>query len=125
MCRWIAYAGEELVPHDLLFATRNSLIRQSLSARMGMTPTNGDGFGLAWYDRLDRPGLYRDIMPAWNDPNLRSICEQIQARIFLAHVRASTGTATTRLNCHPFVVGNWSFMHNGRIGGYGDRKSVV
>ncbi|MBM3572888.1 MAG: class II glutamine amidotransferase, partial [Alphaproteobacteria bacterium] len=31
----------------------------------------------------------------------------------------STGTATTRLNCHPFRYENWLFMHNGKIGGYG------
>uniref|UniRef100_UPI003138057A class II glutamine amidotransferase n=1 Tax=Ferrovibrio terrae TaxID=2594003 RepID=UPI003138057A len=34
------------------------------------------------------------------------------------HVRASTGTATSRANCHPFANGRWLFMHNGQIGGY-------
>jgi predicted glutamine amidotransferase len=33
-------------------------------------------------------------------------------------VRASTGGATSRTNCHPFVAGRWSFMHNGQIGGF-------
>jgi glutamine amidotransferase len=33
-------------------------------------------------------------------------------------VRASTGTATSRNNCHPFSYGPWMFMHNGQIGGY-------
>jgi glutamine amidotransferase len=33
-------------------------------------------------------------------------------------VRASTGGATSRANCHPFVAGRWSFMHNGQIGGF-------
>jgi glutamine amidotransferase len=31
-------------------------------------------------------------------------------------VRASTGTPTTRPNCHPFAHGRWMFMHNGQIG---------
>src|SRR5690606_4317909 len=80
--------------------------------------TNGDGFGIAWYDEQPEPGLYRDILPAWSDPNLRSLARQVRSGLFLAHVRASTGTATNRSNCHPFAVGRWSFMHNGQIAGY-------
>ena len=57
-------------------------------------------------------------MPAWHDANLRSIAEQIRSRLFLAHVRASTGTSTSRENCHPFRYENALFMHNGQIGGY-------
>jgi glutamine amidotransferase len=37
-------------------------------------------------------------------------------------VRASTGTSTTRANCHPFTHGRYLFMHNGQIGGYGRIK---
>ena len=73
---------------------------------------------MAWYDHCAAPGLYRDVYPAWSDPNLRSIARQVRSRLFLAHVRASTGTATSRNNCHPFVQGRWSFMHNGQIGGF-------
>jgi glutamine amidotransferase len=84
------------------------------------TQTNGDGVGLAWYGSRPEPGLYRDTHPAWSDPNLRSLTAQVQSELFLAHVRASTGTATSRNNCHPFAVGKWSFMHNGQIGGFED-----
>jgi len=31
-------------------------------------------------------------------------------------VRASTGTPTTRPNCHPFSFKRWMFMHNGQVG---------
>jgi predicted glutamine amidotransferase len=34
------------------------------------------------------------------------------------HVRASTVAAISRNNCHPFAVGQWSFMHNGQIDGF-------
>ena len=44
--------------------------------------------------------------------------EQVRSGLFLAHVRASTGTAISRNNCHPFVHGRWSFMHNGQMGGF-------
>ena len=84
----------------------------------GHTPVNGDGFGLCWYGERDEPGLYRDTLPAWSDPNLKSLVGQVKSGLFMAHVRASTGTATSRNNCHPFTCGKWSFMHNGQVGGY-------
>lgn len=118
MCRWAAYIGQPIYLEDIVSRPGHSLIRQSLCATQCHTPTNADGFGLAWYGERPDPGLYRDVMPAWNDPNLRSLTGQVKSRLFLAHVRASTGTATSRNNCHPFVVGRWTFMHNGQIGGY-------
>jgi glutamine amidotransferase len=118
MCRWLSYFGQPLYLESLLFEPENSLIQQSLRARQGVATTNGDGFGVGWYGDRDKPGLYREIMPAWNDPNLKSLAHQIRSRLFFAHVRASTGTATSRSNCHPFSHGNWMFMHNGQIGGY-------
>ena len=118
MCRWAAYIGPEVFLEEIITAPAQSLIAQSQHARECKTGTNGDGFGVAWYGERDEPGLYRDVLPAWSDPNLRSIARQVRSGLFLAHVRASTGTATSRNNCHPFAVGRWSFMHNGQIGGY-------
>lgn len=118
MCRWAAYIGPKIFLEQIVTAPHQSLIAQSQHAREGKAETNGDGFGLAWYDEQPEPGLYRDILPAWSDPNLRSLARQVRSGLFLAHVRASTGTATNRSNCHPFAVGRWSFMHNGQIGGY-------
>lgn len=118
MCRWLSYRGEPIFLEDLIAVPNNALIRQSLQARQAVTVTNGDGFGVAWYDTRPEPGLFRDILPAWNDPNLRHLAHQVRSSLFMAHVRASTGTATSRANCHPFNVGPWAFMHNGQIGGY-------
>ena len=118
MCRWLAYAGPPILLERLLFEADNSLIRQSLSSRLGREVTNGDGFGIGWYGNRPVPGQYRDTFPAWNDENLRSLAEQIESGLFFAHVRASTGTSTARVNCHPFRYGPWLFMHNGQIGGY-------
>ena len=119
MCRWIAYSGPPIPIDSLLFKPSNSLIRQSFSARYSTHPTNADGFGLGWYAALPKPGLFRDTRPAWNDGNLVSLAEQIESRLFFAHVRAATGTAISRQNCHPFRHDRWLFMHNGQIGGYG------
>lgn len=118
MCRWTVHAGEPVFLEQLVLEPCHSLIAQSLHAREAKAETNGDGFGLGWYGERREPGLYREILPAWSDSNLRSLCRQLRARLFFAHVRASTGTATARANCHPFAVDNWLFMHNGQIGGY-------
>ncbi|MCX7888187.1 MAG: class II glutamine amidotransferase [Rhodobacteraceae bacterium] len=125
MCRWAAYTGRAIFLEDIVSRPGHSLIRQSHGAAECRTAVNADGFGLAWYGEREEPGLYRDILPAWSDPNLRSLTAQVRSHLFLAHVRASTGTATSRNNCHPFAVGRWSFMHNGQIGGYdGFRRSA-
>ncbi|WP_127520372.1 class II glutamine amidotransferase [Mesorhizobium sp. Z1-4] len=118
MCRWAAYRGGAIFLEDIVSAPCHSLVAQSHCAQEAKTATNGDGFGVAWYGERAEPGLYRDILPAWSDPNLRHVCHQVRSHLFLAHVRASTTGATSRDNCHPFVSGNWSFMHNGQIGGF-------
>ena len=118
MCRWLAYLGKPIFLSQLLFEPENSLVDQSLHARESKATTNGDGFGIGWYDARPRPGIFRDVLPAWNDENLRSLAEQIRSGLFLAHVRASTGTGTSRQNCHPFRHGSLLFMHNGQIGDF-------
>ncbi len=125
MCRWVAYAGPRIFLEDILFKQENSLVRQSVHAQRAAQTTNGDGFGVAWYGSRETPGLFRDILPAWNDENLRSVAGQIEAKLFFAHVRASTGTSVSRANCHPFVFRNWAFMHNGRIGDWGDLRRDI
>jgi glutamine amidotransferase len=118
MCRWAAYRGDPLYLDQLVSSPVHSLIEQSHCATRAKTPTNGDGFGIAWYGDWTEPGRYRDILPAWSDCNLRSLARQIRSPLFLAHVRAATGGATRRDNCHPFVHGKWCFMHNGQIVDY-------
>lgn len=115
MCRWLAYSGSPLYLEDVILAPEHSLIDQSLLSHQGATATNGDGFGIGWYGDRDTPGVFRDIRPAWNDTNLRALAAQIQSRLFFAHVRAATGTAIQRTNCHPFQYGNWLFVHNGSV----------
>ncbi len=122
MCRWVAYSGPRLPLEDVIFNPKYSLVHQSFSARESVVATNEDGFGVAWYGSRSEPGLFKDILPAWHDENLRSLSRQIESQLFFAHVRASTGTSVTRANCHPFTFGNWSFMHNGRLGGWSDHR---
>ena len=118
MCRWIAYAGPAIHLDTLLLHPENSLTQQSLEAHESISVVNADGFGVGWYGDHDHPGLFKDILPAWNDANLKNIAEQIKSPMFFGHVRATTGAAVNRTNCHPFRYGNWLFMHNGQIGGF-------
>lgn len=118
MCRWLAYTGAPVYLDEVLFKTDHSLIDQSLRATATPTTTNGDGFGVGWYGTRDVPGVYRDIRPAWNDTNLQALATQIESRMFLAHVRATTGTPVQPTNCHPFTHDKWLFVHNGAVNEY-------
>lgn len=118
MCRFLAFHGAPILLETLVAAPCHSLIHQSLHAAEAKTETNGDGFGVGWYGERETPGLYREVRPAWSDENLLSIAGQVRSHLFFAHVRAATGTATSRANCHPFSQGRHLFMHNGQIGGW-------
>ena len=118
MCRWLAYSGAPILLEEVLFKTDHSLIDQSIDATISPTRTNGDGFGIGWYGSRDVPGIYKDIGPAWNDINLQALASQIESPMFLAHVRAATGSSVQRTNCHPFGFGKWLFVHNGLINEY-------
>ncbi len=115
MCRWISYSGDPIALESLIITPQNSLIDQSMSAKMGAKPTNADGFGVGWYGRNNEPGIYRSILPAWGDQNLKELSHHISSNLFMAHVRRSTGTPVQSSNCHPFRFANWMFVHNGLI----------
>ncbi len=121
MCRWIAYTGQAIFMDELVTRPAHSLVEQALDTKLNFKPdgrlwaTNGDGFGVGWYDKKAEPGLFKDSMPAWNDENLHEICSQTQAHIFMAHIRASTHGKVQRSNSHPFKYKNWLFQHNGDV----------
>src|SRR5690349_12437152 len=122
MCRWLAYTGSPVVLTEVLYTPVHSLIDQSLHSRLGAETTNGDGFGIGWYDTGPVPGVFRSIEPAWNDQNLHELAGHIRSPLFFAHIRAAIGSAVQQTNCHPFRHGRWLFMHNGFIAGFGEIK---
>jgi glutamine amidotransferase len=128
MCRWLAYSGSPILLEELLYNREHSLIDQSLHSRMGVETTNGDGFGVGWYGvegagpavvqsaRDSRvPVIFKGTGPAWNDVNLRELARSTSSGLFIAHIRASTGTAVQQTNCHPFRYDRWLWVHNGAI----------
>jgi predicted glutamine amidotransferase len=94
------------------------LINQSRSSKERAEPMNGDGFGVAWYrpERSLQPAVFRAVSPAWNNRNLRDLCRVTVSSCILAHVRAaSPELPVAEVNCHPFRVGPYAFMHNGDV----------
>ncbi len=115
MCRWLAYSGSPVLIEQLLYKPKHSLIDQSLHSTMGAETTNGDGFGVGWYDETRTPGVFHSIEPAWNDRNLQELARHVRSHIIFAHIRASSGSPVQQTNCHPFRHGRWLWMHNGVI----------
>jgi glutamine amidotransferase len=122
MCRWLAYSGSPVLLEELLLKPTHSLIDQSLHSRLGVTTTNGDGFGIGWYGVGDAPGVFHSVEPAWNDRNLKDLARHLVSPLVFAHIRASTGGAVQQTNCHPFRHGDWLWMHNGLIRGFATVK---
>jgi glutamine amidotransferase len=117
MCRLVAYLGQTALLQNILVTPRNSIIMQSLHARETNLRTNGDGFGVGWYahEISSEPALFTSISPAWNDRNLLHLTAKIQSSCFFGHVRSASAGGVTNFNCHPFIFGDWMFMHNGDI----------
>ena len=122
MCRFLTYIGRPVLANDLLYAPQHSLIeRQSLGAQEMSIPINGDGFGISWYDFSldDEPCQFRSVHPAWSDQNLRYLARKVRTNMLFAHVRAATpGSLVEEVNCHPFVNGKLTWMHNGMVQGF-------
>lgn len=124
MCRWIAYTGQPIYLDTLVTKPDHSLVVQSRHSQMNYTnggqllSTNGDGFGIGWYDKRSSPGVFKDDLPAWHNTNLNNLCHHVQSHTFMAHIRATTTGDIQRANCHPFRYKNWLFQHNGHISNF-------
>lgn len=120
MCRLVTYIGPPTLLSNVLVKPKNSIVMQSLHARETVLRTNGDGFGVGWYapELSSDPALFTSISPAWNDRNLLHLTAKIKSPCFFAHVRSASAGGVTNYNCHPFVYGDWMFMHNGEIGNF-------
>jgi glutamine amidotransferase len=125
MCRFVAYISKKkILLSDILYEPKHSLICQSHHATEGIHPLNADGLGIAWYDQdIDAlPGVFKSILPAWNDQNLRHLASKTRSNCFLGHVRASTVGDVAINSCHPFYHKEFSFVHNGTIFNFNNLK---
>lgn len=120
MCRYVAYLGDPLLLSAILYEPANGLIHQASEAMESRTRINADGFGIGWYnpDISIEPAVFKDLTPAWNNANLRSLSTTTTSHCILAHVRAAKGRdPLSRSNCHPFQFDRLLWMHNGDIPG--------
>ena len=109
MCRVFGCVAPEPVSirHELLEAD-NPVIR----------PADHDdsGWGMAVYERAEggAPALFRFPEMASGDADTERAAGAT-GRIFNVHVRRATHGGLTLVNTHPFVLGNYSFGHNGTV----------
>jgi len=119
MCRLLAYLGPPIALADLVYGPEHSLEVQAYAPReMSSGILNADGFGLAWYDRArgDAPFVYRNVLPIWNDENLRSLAAYARGSCILGYVRSATpGQRLDYANCQPFVQDRIASVHNGFV----------
>lgn len=128
MCRFLLYAGREVVLADLVVRPKHSLINQSIHSHEREEPLNGDGFGVGWYDpRLSRdPCVFTSVTPAWSNRNLMRIADGILSPLIFAHVRAATpGLTVSELNCHPFSYKHLMWMHNGFVNSFDQVRRCI
>ena len=85
MCRWMARLGQPVLMEEVLFKTQHGIIDQSLHARMGAEPTNGDGFGLGWYGTGEGPARYRGV--SLDRPPVSDMARNPETRAVVAAVR--------------------------------------
>lgn len=128
MCRLAAYIGPEISISSLVTEPRHSIIHQSYHSQERSEPLNGDGFGISWFSKKDGepPAVFKEVSPAWNNPNLVDIARVTRSSCIFAHVRAATvGGYISRSNCHPFAKNQFTFMHNGTVHGFDKIRRVA
>ncbi|CAK9022260.1 unnamed protein product [Durusdinium trenchii] len=135
MCRMCALISDEAVLlADILLRPRMSLVHQSYAARerralpQGVSPSmayqqpclNADGFGVGWYaQQAPLPCVFTSLKPAWNDPNLRNLSDEVRSPLIFAHIRAAGPSSSVNESaCHPFKAGRFLFAHNGLVGNF-------
>ncbi|RIY33108.1 hypothetical protein CKF54_03405 [Psittacicella hinzii] len=112
MCQILALNANS--PTDITFSF------EGFVNRAGITETNVDGTGIAFFEKNNNVRLLKDDKAAYNSyvRNLVRIY-QIKSSNIIAHIRRASSGAPKLINCHPFVRelwgDNWVFCHNGHL----------
>ena len=106
MCRWMAWLGQPVLIEELLFKTQHGIVDQSLHARMGAEPTNGDGFGLGWYGaRRGARRLPQRRRRRGRTPTCASSPRTSSRRCSWPTCAPRSARPVQQTNCHPFRHG--------------------
>ncbi|WP_245959291.1 class II glutamine amidotransferase [Psittacicella gerlachiana] len=112
MCQILALNAN--APTDIIFSF------EGFVNRAGITETNVDGTGIAFFEEHNNVRLLKDDKAAYRSyvRNLVRIY-QIKSKNIIAHIRRASSGAPKLVNCHPFVrelwSENWVFCHNGHL----------
>ena len=108
MCRVFAYLGVPVSLDGPLFAADNSLINQTVNARL-MSLLNIGGFGVAAWNaesaEPSRPYFYKTPAVPVFDRNLKALAEKVHATAAISHVRGVIYDPSETVgpqNLHPF-----------------------
>src|SRR5689334_4896383 len=74
-----------------------------------------DGTGLGWFDEEGRPRLSKQPLAAYADQEFARAARELEANVFLAHIRYATTGAVELRNTHPCEQRGRLFPHNGVI----------
>ncbi len=130
MCRVLAYLGEPVLLDDLLYASDNSLVRQSYAPRL-LRMLNLAGFGVAAWDADSvQPHTYHTAGLPAVDPNLRALSRRVKSPCVLAHVRGVQFSESSLVGpqfLHPFIYANThvALAHNGDLHRFGEMRPHV
>jgi glutamine amidotransferase len=116
VCRLIAYLGEPVSPHDLVFGGSHSLLRQSWAPKQLLSGTvNADGYGVVWYAH-GRAARIAEARPIWYDEELPDTLSAVRSSCVVAALRNATpGLPVDRSGLLPLVHDRWCFVLNGFV----------
>lgn len=135
--------NDHYLPHLLAHVPNKITAKHEADARNRLL--NTDGLGVAWYttsfsdfergitgESEDgkphsglRPAAYKTVQPPRGDMNYRSLCANTETRCCFAHIRATSASAVTNVNNHPFIFGRLSFMHNGSVSDFTEIRLAI
>jgi predicted glutamine amidotransferase len=81
---------------------------------VSQSPSNPDGWGVAWYDK-GKASVFKEAIKAKESEYLPSLAKNTQTNLMVAHVRKRTAGEIKLENTHPFKYRDWVFAHNGSI----------
>ncbi len=92
---------------------QNGKVPQSLPAG------HKDGWGYAAYNNGALAASFRSVANMYDDAAYdteRARIDTLAPATLFGHIRKATVGEPSEVNSHPFIEGNWSFMHNGSLG---------
>jgi glutamine amidotransferase len=96
---------------------KNSLLIQSREHK--------DGWGIAAYGAEPLPNVARGLGAAYSDPDFHRVSSLVSSRTVVAHVRLASVGPVELHNAHPFLLGRWTFVHNGTIRSFARHRDAV